>query len=379
MGTPNNAIQLSQLSKLSNSTPQALTRRQAAGLYQKLNATQESPIGGLNFQQISPMMPMGMNPGLQWNYSPQSLNMQPASMPYMNMAALQQQQQQLSAGKSPQQPKLVLPVELQGKPLSSLDVEQVSCLVKSIQFINSSMLDTYCATIMSNNITGRVLANCEVSELKNVLNMNFGDWELFKITLLGMRNDELTGNKSVVEPQSSSPEKGLPVDKLEDRLKRMDSQNTSIRRKQTSMERQVALEQATVSGLLSTLNEDAQEDILLEEINNARDEAGHTFSDRASEADEADVLYYAHPSSASTQNIDVMADSGSHDVEKGKKSRRDPEMVWSTISSRHESRQGSLSADLDGAGNLSIPSSSTVGSNLASMEKKSSKKSKKKM
>merc|ERR1711972_553106 len=50
-----------------------------------------------------------------------------------------------------------------------------------------------------------------------------------------------------------------------------------------------------------------------------------------------------------------------------------------TISSRHESRQGSLSADLDGAGNLTIPSSSTVGSNLASMEKKASKKSKKKM
>jgi len=315
--TPNNALQLSQLSKLSSSTPQALTRRQAAGLYQKLNATQESPIGGLNFQQISPaMLPMGMNPGLQWNYSPQSLGMQQASMPYMNMAALQQQQQQLSAGKSPRQPKLVLPAELKGKPLSSLDVEQVSCLVKSIQFINSGMLDTYCATIVSNNITGRVLANCEVSELKNVLNMNFGDWELFKITLLGMRDDELTGNKSVVEPHSSSPEKGLPVDKLEDRLKRMDSQNTSMRRKQTSMERQVALEQATVSGLLSTLNENAQEDVLLEEINQAREEADKPFSDRTSEPEETDVLYYTHPTN-STQNIDLLGPGGSNtDIEK---------------------------------------------------------------
>ena len=33
------------------------------------------------------------------------------------------------------------------------------------------------------------------------------------------------------------------------------------------------MEQATVSGLLSTLNEDAQEDILKEEINQAREEA----------------------------------------------------------------------------------------------------------
>ena len=33
------------------------------------------------------------------------------------------------------------------------------------------------------------------------------------------------------------------------------------------------MEEATVSGLLSTLNEDAQEDILIEAINNARDSA----------------------------------------------------------------------------------------------------------
>jgi hypothetical protein len=60
------------------------------------------------------------------------------------------------------------------------------------------------------------------------------------------------------------------------------------------------MEQATVSGLLSTLNEDAQEDILKEEINAAREEAElGMMTDRPPEDEtEADVLYYTNPSSA---------------------------------------------------------------------------------
>jgi hypothetical protein len=59
------------------------------------------------------------------------------------------------------------------------------------------------------------------------------------------------------------------------------------------------MEQATVSGLLSTLNEDAQEDILKEEINNAREEAelGVDLDRPRPEDSEADVLYYTNPSS----------------------------------------------------------------------------------
>ena len=63
---------------------------------------------------------------------------------------------------------------------------------------------------------------------------------------------------------------------------------------------QVAMEQATVSGLLSTLNEDAQEDILKEEINAAREEAdlGLAADRQPEDETEADVLYYTNPSSA---------------------------------------------------------------------------------
>ena len=75
-----------------------------------------------------------------------------------------------------------------------------------------------------------------------------------------------------------------------------------------------------MSGLLSTLNENAQEDVLLEEIKQAREEADKPFSDRGggglSETEETDVLYYTNPSSASTQNIDVLSGSSNVDLEK---------------------------------------------------------------
>ena len=41
--------------------------------------------------------------------------------------------------------------------------------------------------------------------------------------------------------------------------------NAMNRKRMSSQERQVVLEEATVTGLLSTLNEDAQEDVLNEE------------------------------------------------------------------------------------------------------------------
>ncbi len=286
--------------KLTSNTP--LTRRQVVGLSKKMNPQDTINYPSNRVPQFGGMNPM--NPPYPWQqYQPYPTQQY---YPYMQPRPVNL-------------PSIVLPHELQGLLLSNMSVEQVCTLLKTIEYINPSMLETYCGTIVYNNINGRVLMNCEVDELKNVINMSFGDWELFKITLTSLREDEMNGG-----PRPSSPgldlTQRLPEDKLEDRLSRMDS---GIRRKQTAMERQVALEQATVSGLLSTLNEDAQEDILLEEINQAREEAGNTFSDRTSEADEADVLYYSNPSRrASIQiNLDTLSDPGMqmHDLEKVKK------------------------------------------------------------
>ena len=50
-----------------------------------------------------------------------------------------------------------------------------------------SRVDTYCDAITSQNINGAVLAMCDMSELKAVLNMSFGDWEIFHMVLSKMR------------------------------------------------------------------------------------------------------------------------------------------------------------------------------------------------
>merc|ERR1711970_914942 len=99
---------------------------------------------------------MGLNPSMTpWGFA----SHQHSSLSSYIAAQQQQQQQQLQQQQQ-QLPRPVLPVELQGKRLSALDVDQVCSLVKSIQHINAGMLDTSCATILSNNITGRVLFNC---------------------------------------------------------------------------------------------------------------------------------------------------------------------------------------------------------------------------
>ena len=59
-----------------------------------------------------------------------------------------------------------------------------------------SRVDTYCDAILAQNITGAVLAMCQVTELKSVLNMSFGDWEIFNMVLTKMRKHKHAGASS---------------------------------------------------------------------------------------------------------------------------------------------------------------------------------------
>ncbi|XP_053443627.1 kinase D-interacting substrate of 220 kDa isoform X6 [Nycticebus coucang] len=74
--------------------------------------------------------------------------------------------------------------------LNSLSVDTVCEKLKQIEGLDQSMLPQYCATIKKANINGRVLAQCNIDELKKEMNMNFGDWHLFRTTILEMRNAE---------------------------------------------------------------------------------------------------------------------------------------------------------------------------------------------
>uniref|UniRef100_A0A8C6XNM7 Kinase D-interacting substrate of 220 kDa n=1 Tax=Naja naja TaxID=35670 RepID=A0A8C6XNM7_NAJNA len=75
-------------------------------------------------------------------------------------------------------------------PLSSMSVDAVCEKLKQIEGLDQTMLAQYSATIKKANINGRVLAQCNIDELKREMNMNFGDWHLFRSAVLDMRNAE---------------------------------------------------------------------------------------------------------------------------------------------------------------------------------------------
>ncbi|XP_064151073.1 kinase D-interacting substrate of 220 kDa isoform X9 [Loxodonta africana] len=74
--------------------------------------------------------------------------------------------------------------------LNSMNVDAVCEKLRQIEGLDQSVLPQYCATIKKANINGRVLAQCNIDELKKEMNMNFGDWHLFRSTVLEMRNAE---------------------------------------------------------------------------------------------------------------------------------------------------------------------------------------------
>ncbi|XP_025892892.1 kinase D-interacting substrate of 220 kDa isoform X4 [Nothoprocta perdicaria] len=78
-------------------------------------------------------------------------------------------------------------------PLSTMSVETVCEKLKQIDGLDQTMLPQYSATIRKANINGRVLAQCNTDELKKEMNMNFGDWHLFRSMILEMRSSESQG------------------------------------------------------------------------------------------------------------------------------------------------------------------------------------------
>uniref|UniRef100_A0A4W5N9M1 Kinase D interacting substrate 220 n=1 Tax=Hucho hucho TaxID=62062 RepID=A0A4W5N9M1_9TELE len=74
--------------------------------------------------------------------------------------------------------------------LSSLNTDAVCERVKQIAGMDSSMLGQYTATIKKANVNGRVLSQCHLEELKDEMNMNFGDWQLFRGMVMEQRNVE---------------------------------------------------------------------------------------------------------------------------------------------------------------------------------------------
>jgi hypothetical protein len=89
--------------------------------------------------------------------------------------------------------------------MSVIDV--CECVKNEIQGLKSNMMTIYIQDLNENNISGRVLATCELEGLKQVrsmsivqcllimglmkvLSMTFGDWVLFSHWILTKREEE---------------------------------------------------------------------------------------------------------------------------------------------------------------------------------------------
>ncbi|XP_043269211.1 kinase D-interacting substrate of 220 kDa B isoform X3 [Venturia canescens] len=176
-----------------------------------------------------------------------------------------------------------IPMEILDTRLTNLSVNGVCELVEKIEDLNPNKIEDYKSLIRENNINGRVLLHCTLQDLKEVLKMGFGDWELFRMVIVSLRELELSnftmndeGSRSVrfsvghdqiarKEHTTQGNVSRVPshVEK-EKTTSRTDGPARRDQTKQSIMEKQfqVTLEEQMICGALQTLNEEACEDVL---------------------------------------------------------------------------------------------------------------------
>ncbi|XP_046424348.1 kinase D-interacting substrate of 220 kDa B isoform X3 [Neodiprion fabricii] len=175
-----------------------------------------------------------------------------------------------------------LPPDILEMKLSSLSVNGVCDLLGKVEELSPAQAARYKNVIRENNISGRVLLHCDLQELKKVLKMGFGDWELFRIVIASLREAELSsfttheeGPRSVrftvgseqitrKEPTPQNVSSRPVVVEKDKSTSRTDGSSRRDPSKQSVMEKQyqVTLEEQMICGALQTLNEEACEDVL---------------------------------------------------------------------------------------------------------------------
>lgn len=73
--------------------------------------------------------------------------------------------------------------------LSKLSCEDFIALLGQINELKTT-IEKLAPILRENAITGRVLLYCDLNELKSVLQLNFGNWEIFKLLIHSLRDIE---------------------------------------------------------------------------------------------------------------------------------------------------------------------------------------------
>ncbi|KAG7210898.1 hypothetical protein KM043_016276 [Ampulex compressa] len=173
-----------------------------------------------------------------------------------------------------------LPSEILETKLSSLTVNGVCDLIDRIESLNPNLMSQYKSIVKDNNINGRVLLHCDMQDLKKVLKMAFGDWELFRMVIVSLREMELSsfamheegsrsvrftvGSEQILRKEHNMQNSSIRVPTHVEKEKgtsRTDGPSRRDQTKQSIMEKQVTLEEQMICGALQTLNEEACEDV----------------------------------------------------------------------------------------------------------------------
>uniref|UniRef100_A0AAR5PQA6 KAP NTPase domain-containing protein n=1 Tax=Dendroctonus ponderosae TaxID=77166 RepID=A0AAR5PQA6_DENPD len=203
----------------------------------------------------------------------------PPGLPYGQVGAIQSPWAQfdplgsaasVSRASSGLPPVTLLEHESMSMRLSTLNVEGVCKLLSSLEDLNQTVVPKYIRLIKENNINGKVLLHCDLDDLKKLLQMSFGDWEMFKVTLIQLREYEIASifqQNDVPQTVPRKPERKTSVKGSNSGVDKADSKmQTEVprERKQSVIEKQVTLEEQMICGALQTLNEEACEDVFEE-------------------------------------------------------------------------------------------------------------------
>lgn len=71
-------------------------------------------------------------------------------------------------------------------PLSRLSCDDLINILSKINELKGIIVQLT-ESFNENAITGRVLMHCDLNELKSVLKLNFGHWEILKLLILNLR------------------------------------------------------------------------------------------------------------------------------------------------------------------------------------------------
>ncbi|XP_034840584.2 kinase D-interacting substrate of 220 kDa B isoform X3 [Maniola hyperantus] len=190
--------------------------------------------------------------------------------------------------------------ELTSLRLSSLSVERVCRVVQSALGAGGAAA---AAALQRHRVCGLVLSVCHLNDLKPILELPFGDWELFKMLVLNLR--ELESGMPINAPAvtvltEKSGETETDAIKPRAALEHQRSRPSNVE-KQPFTEYQVTLEEQMICGALQTLNEEAMEDVLQSEPTAPSDEAGEPrapavcFSVENEEDDDGHITFTARP------------------------------------------------------------------------------------